>query len=147
MIYGAHGCHALGCANGTEMPQLRREFSGFGGHLGFISKMHTSARDIMLKSMRSRPLAIALICILTGTTAAVAAIRIAPKPTTDSVTIHSEKPDGEVVLTYQDGTIALNRNCRTFPCKLDLSALPKGEYNVMIRTGTDIKHMSGLYKE
>ncbi|WP_033070705.1 hypothetical protein [Thalassospira australica] len=101
----------------------------------------------MLKSMRSKPIAIALICILTGTTAAVAAIRIAPKPTTDSVTIRSEKATGEVILTYQDGTIALNRDCRTFPCKLDLSALPKGEYDVMIRSGTDIKHMSGLYKE
>ena len=101
----------------------------------------------MLKSMRSKPVAIALICILTGTTAAVAAIRIAPKPTTDSVTISSEKPAGEVILTHQDGTIALDRDCHTFPCKLGISSLPKGEYDVMIRNGTDIEHRTGLYKE
>ncbi|NIZ00595.1 hypothetical protein [Thalassospira lucentensis] len=101
----------------------------------------------MMKSLRSKPVAIVLASILMGTTAALAAIKIAPKPTTDSVTIYSEKPKGEVILSHQDGTIAFNRNCMKFPCQLDISALSTGEYDVMIRNGTDIEHMVGLYKE
>lgn len=101
----------------------------------------------MLKSLRSKPVAIALICLITGTTAALAAIKIAPRPITDSVTIYSEKPNGEVILSHQNGTVAFNRNCKKFPCQLDISALSKGEYDVMIRNGTDIEHMVGLYKE
>ena len=61
----------------------------------------------MLRSLRSKPVAIALIGLMTITTAALAAIKSAPKPTTDSVTIHSEMAKGEVTLSHQeDGTIA-----------------------------------------
>ncbi len=101
----------------------------------------------MLKSLRSKPVAIALIGLMTVTTAALAAIKVAPKPTTDSVTVYSEKPKGDVILSNQDGTIALSRTCAQFPCKIDISALSRGEYDVMIRNGTDIVHMVGLYKE
>lgn len=101
----------------------------------------------MLKSLRSKPVAIALISFMTITTAALAAIKIAPKPTTDSVTIYSETKKGEVILSRPDGTIALLRDCVKFPCQIDISALGQGEYGVMIRNGTDIQHMVGLYKE
>jgi hypothetical protein len=120
--------------------------SASGGIFG-AWKMHKRARDIMLKSLRSKPVAIALASIFMGTTAALAAIKIAPKPTTDSVTVYSEIPQGQVILSHQDGTIAFNRNCKRFPCQLDISSLSKGEYDVMIRNGTDIQQMVALYKE
>lgn len=101
----------------------------------------------MPKSLRSKPVAIALICLIALTTATLAAIRIAPKPTTDSVTIYADTPTGQVILTYQDGTVALLRDCAAFPCQVDISALERGEYDVMIRYGTDIRHMMALYKE
>jgi len=101
----------------------------------------------MLKSLRSKPVAIALISFMTITTAALAAIKIAPKPTTDSVTIYSDIKKGEVILSRPDGTIAFLRDCVKFPCQIDISSLGQGEYGVMIRNGTDIQHMVGLYKE
>jgi hypothetical protein len=101
----------------------------------------------MLKSLRSKPVVFALIGLMTVTTAALAAIKVAPKATTDSVTIHSEEADGEVVLSHQDGTIALRTTCASFPCKIDISALPSGEYDVMIRNGEDVQNLVALYKE
>jgi len=35
----------------------------------------------------------------------------------------------------------------SFPCRIDISRLQKGEYDVMIRNGTDIQNMVSLYKE
>lgn len=101
----------------------------------------------MKKSLRSKPVVIALIALLTATTAAMAAIRIAPKATTDTVTVHSALPSGEVILTYPDGSMALRKNCVDFPCRLDISRLQKGKYGVMIRKGTDIQNMVSLDKE
>ena len=101
----------------------------------------------MLKSLRSKPVALTLIGFMMVTTATLAAIKIAPKPITDSVTVHSEISRGEVILSHRDGTIALLHDCTSFPCTIDISALTHGEYDVMIRNGTDIQHMVGLYKE
>ncbi|MEQ8284096.1 hypothetical protein [Thalassospira sp.] len=101
----------------------------------------------MPKSLLSKPVVIALISLMTITTAALAAIKVAPRPTTDSVTIHSETKKGEVILSHPDGTIAFLRDCLKFPCQIDISSLGRGEYDVMIRNGTDIQHMVGLYKE
>ncbi|WP_258548987.1 hypothetical protein [Thalassospira profundimaris] len=101
----------------------------------------------MPKSFRSKPVVLALIGLLSVTTAALAAIKVAPKAVTDTVTIHADAPRGEVVLTYPDGSMALQKNCSRFPCQLNISSLQKGEYGVMIREGTDIKNMVSLYKE
>tara|TARA_R110000868_G_scaffold79102_1_gene225148 strand:+ start:105384 stop:105767 length:384 start_codon:yes stop_codon:yes gene_type:complete len=127
------------------MPQLRRHFPVFAAHLYIIKK--NARGNIMLKSLRSKPVVIALVGVLTVTTAALAAIRVAPKAITDSVTIHADQPKGEVILSYQDGSIAMNKNCGSFPCRIDISRLQKGEYDVMIRNGTDIQNMVSLYKE
>ncbi|OKH87533.1 hypothetical protein LF95_12175 [Thalassospira sp. TSL5-1] len=81
------------------------------------------------------------------TTAALAAIKVAPKAITDTVTIQSDAPHGEVVLTYPDGSMALQKTCGSFPCQINISSLQKGEYGVMIRQGTDIQNMVSLYKE
>ncbi|AUG55224.1 hypothetical protein CSC3H3_18410 [Thalassospira marina] len=81
------------------------------------------------------------------TTAALAAIKVAPKAVTDTVTIQSDAPHGEVVLTYPDGSMALRKSCNSFPCQLNISGLQKGEYGVLIRQGTDIQNMVSLYKE
>ncbi|WP_249742210.1 MULTISPECIES: hypothetical protein [Thalassospira] len=104
--------------------------------------------EAMLISLRSKPVAIALIGLMTITTAALAAIKSAPKPTTDSVTIHSEMAKGEVTLSHQeDGTIAIKRDCVRFPCKIDISSLKRGEYDVTLTNGDESQKMMGLYKE
>lgn len=102
----------------------------------------------MLKSLRSKkPIAIALIGIMTVTTAALAAIKVAPKAITDTVTIHADKDAGDVILSRQDGSVAYSRRCGEFPCQIDISSLEKGEYSVMIKSDGDVEHMVGLYKE
>ncbi|WP_073955266.1 hypothetical protein [Thalassospira sp. TSL5-1] len=101
----------------------------------------------MPKSFRSKPVVLALIGLLSVTTAALAAIKVAPKAITDTVTIQSDAPHGEVVLTYPDGSMALQKTCGSFPCQINISSLQKGEYGVMIRQGTDIQNMVSLYKE
>jgi hypothetical protein len=101
----------------------------------------------MLRSLRSKPVAIALIGLMTITTAALAAIKVAPKPTTDSVTIHSEMDRGEVILRYADGSIAIRRDCARFPCKIDISSLARGDYDVSLTNGDESQKMMGLYKE
>ncbi|WP_417835567.1 hypothetical protein [Thalassospira tepidiphila] len=101
----------------------------------------------MLRSLRSKPVAIALIGLMTITTAGLAAIKVAPKPTTDSVTIHSEMVRGEVTLLHPDGTVAIRRDCVRFPCKIDISSLERGEYDVTLTNGDESQKMVGLYKE
>ncbi|MFH1806678.1 MAG: hypothetical protein ABID63_17495 [Pseudomonadota bacterium] len=100
-----------------------------------------------MRPFRSKRGIIAIIALMTVTTAAVAAVKIAPKAVTDTVTIRAEKPHGEVILTYPNGTIALNKDCVSFPCHLDISMLERGEYGVMIRHETDIINMVSLTKE
>ena len=101
----------------------------------------------MLRSLRSKPVAIALIGLMTITTAALAAIKVAPKPTTDSVTIHSEMERGQVTLRHADGSIAIRRDCARFPCNIDISSLERGDYNVTLTNGDESQKMMGLYKE
>ncbi|WP_417827502.1 hypothetical protein [Thalassospira sp.] len=103
--------------------------------------------EAMLRSLRSKPVAIALIGLMTITTAALAAIKAAPKPTTDSVTIHSEMTKGRVTLLRPDGSIALMRDCVRFPCTIDISSLARGDYDVTLVNGDESQKMIGLFKE